>query len=209
MATVNLPLNPGLQQTSRLRSLTSAQQTTQFWEWCCLAGCGVTAAVLSTFLDFSLRIPGHAILRAVFPMAIGLALIPRHGAGTVMGGSALLACLAFRMGGIADGPGFGALTSLTAIGPILDCTLRHAGKRRRTYLQFALAGLAANALAFLVRGGMKWGAFVGGGKQPFWLWWPKASLTYIACGLLAGLAGGAILFYGKRREETARQESAS
>ena len=35
-------------------------------------------------------IPGHAILRAVFPMVTGLALVPRRGAGTVMGLGAML-----------------------------------------------------------------------------------------------------------------------
>jgi hypothetical protein len=66
------------------------------------------------FTDFNLQIPGHAILRAVLPMAIGLALVPRKNGGTVMGVAAL--------GG--ELPGLGACTSLALLGPMLDLALR-------------------------------------------------------------------------------------
>ena len=46
---------------------------------------GAGAALASGLLDFRLRIPGHAILRSVFPMALGLALVPVRKGGTLMG----------------------------------------------------------------------------------------------------------------------------
>jgi hypothetical protein len=54
---------------------------------------GATAAAATALLDLPLRIPGHAILRLVFPMALGLALVPRRLSGSFMGVSALASLL--------------------------------------------------------------------------------------------------------------------
>lgn len=57
---------------------------------------GFLAAAVTAFADFSLKIPGHSIIRAIFPMAFGLAVAPRRGAGCVMGGSAVVSAMLFR-----------------------------------------------------------------------------------------------------------------
>ncbi|MBC8114465.1 MAG: hypothetical protein H7062_08820 [Candidatus Saccharimonas sp.] len=198
---MNLPLHPGLSSTTRLGPIVSNETSATVRDWLILLTAGVLAACASTFLDFNLRrIPGHAILRVVFPMAVGLALVPRRGAGTVMGGSALITGVAFRMCGLkGEALGFGALTSLVATGPLLDWTLRRANGGWRQYVSFALAGLASNLLALTVRGLAKAVGWERLGSRPLIEWLAQAAGTYVACGLLAGLLSGLILFYGRGR----------
>src|ERR1700741_2250355 len=90
MSVLELPRHPGLFATTRLRVLTSEPLAAPMADWLLLISFGAIAAFCSTCLDLQIqRIPGHAILRVVFPIAMGLALVPRRGAGTVMGTSAL------------------------------------------------------------------------------------------------------------------------
>lgn len=201
MASGILPWNDGLRSTTRLRFLTSPVDAMQAWEWLVLIGAGVAAAMATSFLDYNLRIPGHAILRVVFPMAIGLAVVPRRGAGTVMGGAALVTDLGLRLAGNGgDGLSLGALTSLTATGPLLDWTMRRNWDGWRLYAGFALAGLESNLLALLVRGTAKVMGFEHAGGRPFASWLQQAVFTYTLCGLVAGLVSGAIWFYARRND---------
>ena len=82
----------------------------------------VVAAVSASYLELLRQVPGHAILRSVLPMALGLACVPRRGAGCVMGGTAL--GTATCLGLFGHGPGVGNLTSLALTGPLLDLALR-------------------------------------------------------------------------------------
>ena len=50
--------------------------------------CGAAAASTTGFIRLGLRIPGHAIVLVVVPMALGLALAPRRLAGFVMSAGA-------------------------------------------------------------------------------------------------------------------------
>jgi len=194
-----LPLHPELQATTRLRKFASPEDTAGLRDWLCLISAGAAAAVLSLSLDLHLRIPGHAILRAVFPMALGLALAPRRGAGTVMGGTALLAAVGLRLTvGTGGGMSLGALTSLAASGPLLDWSLHRYRRGRRQLLGFAAAGLAANLLALAVRGTAKAMAWEHVGARPLAAWLPKAAVTYVLCGLLAGLISGVVFFHPHR-----------
>ncbi len=201
MDVLQLPLHPGLCSTTRLGLIVSDEVTVTVRDWLVLLTAGILAACASTFLDLHIRgIPGHAILRVVFPMAMGLALVPRRGAGTVMGGSALVTGVVFRMCGFkGEELGLGALTSLVATGPLLDWTLRRANGGWRQYVAFAIAGLASNLLALTVRGTAKAVGWERSGTRPLFEWLLQASVTYVACGLLAGLLSGAVLFYGRRR----------
>lgn len=208
MASTYLPLHHGLHGGTRLQPLVSEDESVRFTELASLVACGVVAAVASQALDFRLRLPGHAILRVVFPMALGLALVPRRGAGTIMGLSALTAGLGLRavwlpMGGLS----LGALTSLALTGPLLDFSLRKAGQGWRLYLGFALAGLASNLVAILVRAGAKLAGFERLGTRPLFEWFPQAAVSYVACGLIAGLVSGLIWFHGNRRLAANQQES--
>lgn len=181
-----------------MRSITSPNEQTRALEMLFLVACGAAAAFASVYLDFRLRIPGHAILRAIFPMALGLAAVPRRGAGTVMGGSALATGLVLGTVAPAGGFSFGALTSLTLTGPLLDLALRQAAGGWRLYAGFAFAGLAANLVAFVIRGGAKMLGLEHLGARPLSDWMLQASVSYVLCGLLAGLISGFIWFQASR-----------
>jgi hypothetical protein len=156
-----------------------------------LMGCGLLAAATVGFLDLDLRIPGNAILRGVLPLSLGMALVPRRGAGLIMGGSALAGLGALALFG--RGAGLGASTSLVLTGPLLDLAAARARSGWRLYAAFGVAGLVANLGAFLVRGGGK-AVSLGGGGRLLADWLTVAPITYAACGLAAGLISAVVFF---------------
>ena len=100
---------------------------------------GLVAAALSTFVKLGLGIPGHNILRVVFPMALGLALVPRRGSATIMGLGGTLGAVAFpALGG--SHIGLGAATGLTLLGLLLDVALLGARSGWSIYVRLAAAG---------------------------------------------------------------------
>ncbi len=163
---------------------------------------GAGAVGLTALLDFNLRLPGHAIVRAVLPLGLGMALVPRRGAGIVMSAAALATAGLFRLGGL--GPGPGALTSLCLTGPFLDLALAWAKRGWHVYLGFVLGGLGANLTALVVRGGLKAFAFETPGLRPAAEWLAQSAITYPAFGILAGLVSAALWF--QLRERTAARE---
>lgn len=163
-----------------------------------LIGCGLLAAATVAFLDLDLRVPGNAILRGVLPLSLGMALVPRRGAGLVMGGSTLAGLGLLALFG--RGPGLGASTSLVLTGPLLDLAAARTRSGWRLYAAFGLAGLAANLGAFLVRGGGK-AVSLGGGGRLLADWLTVAPLTYAACGLAAGLISAAVFFRASVRPQ--------
>jgi len=193
MRTMVLSVHPGLAQSSRLPALADQERGLQVAEMLLLLGAGVGAALATALLDFGLRIPGHAIIRAVFPMSLGLALAPRRMGGMVMGASALGSAAALNAGGLAA-LGAGAMTSLALTGPFLDLALWRAGRGWRLYLGFALAGLGSNLAALAVRAGTKLAGLGHLGARPLAEWWPQAIGTYALCGLLAGLISAVVWF---------------
>lgn len=211
MNVARLPLHPGLSATTRLRLMISDATAAPAADWMLLISAGAMAAFASTCVDLEIRrIPGHAILRVVLPIAMGLALVPRRGAGTVMGGSALLTAVLLRISGLKnDGLGMGALTSLLATGPLLDFTLRRANGGWKQYASFAAAGLASNLLALLTRGTAKAMGWEAAGRRPLSEWLAQASVTYVACGLAAGLICGLVLFCARRTSDKSAEEHPS
>ena len=157
---------------------------------------GAVSALVTSFVDLGLGIPGHAVVRSVLPMALGLALAPRRHAGLVMGTGAFGTIAALRVFGV--GAGIGAVTSLLMIGPCLDLALRQARKGWQIYAGLALAGLAANLVAFGVRAFPKLLDFEVGIRN-FATWWPRAVVTYPMSGLVAGALSAAIWFSLARR----------
>jgi hypothetical protein len=122
-----------------------------------------------------------------------------------MGAAAAIAIGVFRLSGATgEGMSLGATTSLIATGPMLDWTLRHASGGWRLYALFAAAGLASNFLALIVRGGSK---IVLQGWDVFSLWMQRAAISYIACGILAGLFSGGIWFYARPKGTPLSEES--
>ncbi len=204
-----LPRHDGLQQATRLPWLGRAEQALPVLEFAALLLFGAMAASATVLWDWSLRVPGHAILRAVFPMVTGLALVPRRGAGTVMGLGALLTLVAMQVGGYAV-PGWGATTSLLLTGPMMDLALWSAKPGRRIYLSFALAGFATNFVAFVIRGVPKYFGMGGGGGRSFAGWWPEAIVTYSLCGVLAGVISAAVWFHaaGPKNPDLPREQAA-
>ena len=155
MRTTILSTHQSLADTSRLQVLSHEGRMSDTAALLILLGAGSTAALASVFLDMSLRMPGHAILRCVFPMALGFAMAPRRMGGMVMGLGAMGTVLVIKTGGL-GALGFGALTSLMLTGPFLDAALWRARSGWRLYLAFALAGLGSNMAAFVVRAGTKY-----------------------------------------------------
>lgn len=196
-----LEVHPGLQSGGRLPVLTREHDAIRSAEWAVWILMGVAAACASALPDWNLRIPGHAILRSMFPMALGLSLAPRRGAGGVMGVIACATALTLRFSGRAE-VGFGAMTSLSLTGPLLDVALWKARAGWRLYAGIIAAGLASNLIAMgikvteklLLSGGG------GGGKRSFGAWLAQAAWTYPLCGVLAGLLSAAVWFRWRARE---------
>lgn len=155
--------------------------------------CGIIAALATSCIDLNLRLPGHAILKVVLPISLGFALAPRRGAGLLesCGAAATLGVLGL-MG--QPGNGVGATLSLLSLGPLCDLALLGTRHGWQVPLRFALAGLAANCLAFAARGGKKAVGLDGLTMRPLAEWLSVAPLTYAACGLAAGLLCSLILF---------------
>lgn len=149
-------------------------------------------ATLTGQSEFKMRLPGHAILSSIFPMALGLAVIPRRGAGTVMGVGALLMNVILPRLEIT--PGLGSIVSVATIGPALDLALRNTRHGWRVYAGFAVAGLAANLIAFAVQATAKYYGVSGISGKPLAAWLPTAAVTYPVFGLLAGLVSAAVWF---------------
>ena len=101
----SLRLHPGLLAHSRVAPMPAVR--TSGAEIAILAGFGAVAALLSV-LDLGLQMPGHAIMRSVTPMALGMAMVPRRRAGAIMGGSALVTASLLEASGAAH-LGVGAL----------------------------------------------------------------------------------------------------
>ncbi len=188
-----LSIHPGLADSSRLPVLAQQRQQSKLAITLLLLGAGVSAALATAMLHLGLRIPGHSIIRAVFPMAFGLALAPRRMGGMTMGAGALGSALLIKTCGFAV-IGVGAMTSLVLTGPLLDAALWRAGRGWRLYLAFALAGLTSNLAALAARAGTKLVGLDHLAGRPLGEWWLQSVVTYPVCGLLAGLISAMVWF---------------
>lgn len=198
-----------LRQSSRLPSLTRSEASITAQEIAALVAFGALAAVAVATIHMSLRVPGHAILRAVFPMAAGLALVPRRSAGLVMAGGALVTTGLMRLGNFGEIQS-AALVSLLALGPLLDLALAGGPLGWKLYARFAAAGAGANLFAFAARfalallfrrgsGGGGGNGMGGGldqltGGHDFLSFWPLALVSFTLCGAIAGLVSAAVWF---------------
>jgi ABC-type Co2+ transport system permease subunit len=199
-----LRVHEGLLTSGRVPSLARPGRAISAIEIGVLMLLGAAAAAATMLLNLQLRIPGHAILQSVFPMALGMALVPRRLAGSIMGVSALATALCFQVGGAGGGPG--AITSLALTGPLLDVALLGARQPWRLYLGFVLAGLGSNLVAFFVRWSFRAiepGTRGGGGGRSTAEWLAVASWTYVVCGILAGLISALVWFHLRPRREPA------
>ena len=154
---------------------------------------GFLTAVLNAYVKPSLGIPGSSIVFVMVPLALGLALVPRKGAGLVIGLSSLVSMFALHKAGA------GAISSMVATAVLLDLALRKAKSGVRLYGAFVVAGLAGNTVAFVARALAK-ATGVGPGIVPLSLWYSHAIVSYALCGALAGFLGVVMWFHlGTRR----------
>ncbi len=175
----------------RLPAIGVTDKPVQWIELAALVGLGVVAAAITTFVDLGLKIPGHAILRVIFPITLGLAIVPRRGSGACMGLAAAVGMFAFS--GVRPGStGIGAMTSLILCGMCLDFVAARVRSGWPFYVGLAATGLTVNMVAFTVKLATKLMGFDGGGKISSWL--PRAIVSYPACGLAAGLVCAIVLF---------------
>jgi hypothetical protein len=201
MFTLLMRFHGGLATARRAVLLASGDRPVGLMEIGVLILLGIGAAVLTATGELRLQLPGHNIIRVIFPLAMGLALVPRRGSATLVGLGGLGAA-AVLMPLVPRGLGLGAVTGMALMGPFVDLALARANSGRAIYLRLALAGLAANLAAFAVRGGARmvgWG-FAGHVSAA---WWHKAPITYPLFGLLAGLISAAVWFRATAKERDA------
>jgi len=194
-----LAVHESLASLRRVAALGRPAASLAAWEIAALVGVGALAAVVQARLDLHLGIPGHAIVLSVFPAALGVALVPRRGAGSVMSASSLAAALLLRAGGL-GARGAAAMVSLVLTGVLLDAALAGARSGARLYAGFVLAGLGANAAALVVRVALP---FAGGGGGGGGAWLGRALVSYPLCGALAGLLSAALWFHLRARRAAA------
>jgi hypothetical protein len=164
-----------------------------------LLGCGATAALAVAYVKLGLRIPGHSIVLAALPMALGLAMAPRRLAGTAMSAGAAATAWFASLGGASFGSG--ATMSLFLLGPMMDVALLRASSGWWRYGALVLAGLATNVLALGARALPKLLGFDVADGRPFDSWWTQAIVTYSVSGILAGALGALAVFRANHRSE--------
>jgi hypothetical protein len=182
-----------LRSASRLSALAGSTEQISAIELAALIVCGALAALAVCAIHLSFRVPGHAILRAVFPMAAGLAAVPRRGAGFVMTFSAALTATVLHGGGIGEiQPA--ALVGLLALGPLLDLAMFGEPMGWRLYARFIAAGVAANLIAFATRTTLAaMGYETPGSHQMERLGW-IVPVSFLLCGAVAGLVSAIAWF---------------
>jgi hypothetical protein len=196
-----LTVRPVLLQSSRLPALSRENADIRAAELAWLVLMGLAAAAGTILLDYKLKIPGHAILRCMMPMALGLAVVPRRGAGSIMAMTAITGGLVLQFASF-SGAGFGALTSLALSGLLLDVAAARARRGWHWYLGVALSAVATNLVAFGIKFAAKASGLDGIARQPLAMWWPRAAISYPLCGLVAGLLAAAILFRLRRSTDS-------
>jgi hypothetical protein len=135
-------------------------------------------------------------------MMIGLALVPRRGAGVIMGVFAALGATGLnRLAGLGVGEGISIASgiAMTLVGPAIDVALIGARSSRWLYARFLLAGVLANVAALTTKvAAISAGFVVQKELLPSYL--IRALPSYLICGALAGLIGGAVCFRARSKE---------
>ena len=184
--------NSTIESRSRFKFLTGARGLDYPYNLLLLVCFGILAGISVSHLKLSIGIPGHAIIKVMIPMALGLSLAPARSAGAIMGISGLIT--AFIGQTLTEGPGTGtgAYTSLVCTGVLMDLTLYFANKGWKLYSGLMVSGLIANLIALYVRSGFK--SFLKINIFDFNTWFQTAAFTYPICGLIAGLLCARLVF---------------
>lgn len=184
--------NSTIESRSRFKFLTGARGLNYPCNLLLLVCFGVIAGISVAHIKLSIGIPGHAIIKIMIPMALGLAIAPVKSAGSIMGISGLIS--AFIGQTLTEGPGTGtgAYTSLVCTGVLMDFTLYFANTGWKLYTGLMVSGLFANLIALYVRSGFK--SFLKINIFDFNTWFQTAAFTYPICGLFAGLLCAFLVF---------------
>jgi hypothetical protein len=191
-----LVVHDGLVGATRFPSLARTHNRIAATELLILLGCGAVSAAAIAFVKLGLGIPGHSIILAALPMALGMSLAPRRLAGVTMSAGALGTAGLLASVGHAHF-GSGAFVSLTLLGPMMDLALRKVQSGWRIYAALILAGLLTNLLALGSRASTKLLGLDPG--RPFDIWWLQAIVTYSLSGVVAGLLGALCWFHIRNR----------
>ncbi len=193
-------IHDGLAASGRIPAMTRIRERISAAEVLLLIFCGAAAAAASGFIRLGLRLPGHAIVLSMVPMALGLALAPRRFSGCIMSAGALGTALAFSFAGLTH-YGSGASVSLCLMGPMMDLAVAKVRSGWRLYLALMLAGIGTNLLALASRSVSKLLGLDLASMRPFGTWWTQAIVTYSISGAAAGLIG-ALCFFHLRKQQS-------
>jgi hypothetical protein len=187
-------VHEGLTAAGRMPSLARSRQRISALELLVLLLSGAGAAAAVGMAKLGLGIPGHSIVLAALPLALGLSLAPRRLAGSMMSAGALGTAWMLEGSGAAS-YGSGSFVSLCLLGPMMDLALRGARSGWRVYAALVLAGTATNLTALASRAAAKLVGLDLSGARPFDSWWLQAMATYTASGIVAGLLGAFCWFH--------------
>ena len=197
-------VHDGLIDATRFPTLSRTRSRISAIELLLLLACGAAAAAAVAYVKLSLRIPGHSIVLAALPMALGLSLAPRRMVGSVVSAGAIgTAWLLSAAGGASFGSG--SSVSLLLIGPMMDVAVRHARGGWRVYAALVMSGVVTNLLALGSRAAFKVLGLDLAGARPFDSWWLQASVTYTLSGAVAGLLGALCWFHFNARARDEHQ----
>ncbi len=193
-------IHNGLATAARFPSLIRLRDRISTSDIVLLLSFGVASSAAVGFIRTGLRLPGNAILLAMIPMVLGLAIAPRRNAGFIMGTGALGSAAMFSVFGLAHF-GSGAFVSLCLLGPVLDLVLTKAKSGWWLYAALMLAGMVTNLMAYFSRGAGKLLGF-SPGTRPFATWFSQAFWTYMLWGALAGLIVAFCFFQLRKRQQS-------
>jgi hypothetical protein len=168
-----------------------------------LLASGAVATLTMALVHLSIRVPGHAILKPVLPLAFGLAFVARSAAGSLAGIGALASAIVLLVGGWGE-VHVSALTGLVLLGPALDLAERGAHRGTEFILRGAAAGLVVNLAALgvkLLAAPLGWES---GGGRGFATVWPLGIFTFAICGMLAGALCVAIRLAAGHRADSSQ-----
>lgn len=195
-------IHDGLATAGRIPSIARAQEYISAIEIAILIVCGAAASSAIGFIKLGLRIPGHAILLTMIPVALGFVLAPRKHSGFIMSGAALGTAAVFTVAGLVQYR-TGSFVSLCLIGPLTDLALTKVRSGWQLYLGLIAAGIATNFLALMSRTA---GRFLGldPSWRPFGSWMIQSLVTYPLSGALAGMIVAICFFHFRNRSESGR-----
>jgi len=197
-------VHDGLIGATRFPTLSRTRSRISAIELLLLLACGAAAAAAVAYVRLPWRVPGHAIVLAALPMALGLSLAPRRMVGSLMSAGAVGTAWLLSAAGAASF-GSGASVSLLLIGPMMDVAVRRARGGWRVYAALVMSGVGANLLALVSRAAFKLLGLDFAGARPFDSWWLQASFTYTLSGVVAGLLGALCWFHFSDRARHGRR----